>query len=147
MKIQFVLLFQIFGTLLIAQTSNAEYKYIVEGYHQQKKHGLSPKEGYSFKKLRDKVTVAYTDTHTMEIKGLYKSEGTNTRLVAIMLEYYKVNANNVKNSEKYFCIPHPNSSKNLFNKAAQDALKIKDIKILKTYSFALFSFTSEFYFK
>lgn len=147
MKIQFVLLFQIFGTILIAQTSTAEYKYIVEGYQQQQKHGLSPKEGYSFKQLRNKVTVKYTDTHNMEIKGLYKKEGANNKLVAIMLEYYKVNSNNAKITEKYFCIPHPKSNKNLFDKAAQDVLKIKDIEILKTYSFALFSFASEFYFK
>ncbi len=147
MKIQFILLFQLFVTILIAQTSNDEYKYIVDGYQQEQKHDLGPKEGYFFKPLQKEVSVDYPGKPTMKTKGLYKREGSNTKLVAIMLEYYKVNANKDKISEKYFCIPHPKSSKALFDKAFNAVLKTNDIVLLKIYNLALYSLTSEFCFK
>ena len=96
---------------LNAQTSVEEYNYLSTGYKVQVvEQGGDLKKGYELKNIPSSTSTIGQGGGLRKgwLKGFYKIEGTNKKLVAYLVNY-QLNDKPVE----YICIPHPSSDKTI----------------------------------
>ena len=92
---------------LLAQTTMEEYNYVTKGYQVQIESGLDSKKGYEVVSLK-KDTAGI---RTAELKVLYRLKDEKKEIAAYMVVYQKFG-----DTKRYYCIPHPNSDKEILRK-------------------------------
>jgi hypothetical protein len=142
MRYFFMLLILLKGSnLCYSQTSMDEYIYLTEGYKQQIKLGLNDKKGYWFEDLGN-YGLKYNNYELNFIfKGLKSTK--NDILVGILIEQEKKFNENKTPIYDYYCIPHPKSSDEIWNKALTKINSTNDKELLKAYNWALTKYISQ----
>jgi hypothetical protein len=111
-------LFVLIGTFAISssgfgQTTMEEYLYVTKGYKVQIESGLDMKQGYKLEDITEStVTSGDSSYRKTSFKGLFR-KGERTPC-AIMCIYSNVVDNRLESTD-YICIPHVDSSKEIWS--------------------------------
>ena len=97
-----------------SQTTQTEYDYITKSYRTVEEAGMDVKSGYSVvpvTKASSEVSGGKeVEKRSAQLNAFYRSTGVNTKkLVAYIIVYQKQGYD-----KEYICVPHPSSSRELF---------------------------------
>ena len=96
----------------LSQTTMEEYNYITKGYKVQLESGLDMKQGYRFEDLNESSLASGDSSYKKtDFKALYRRD--ESAPCAILCIFTNV-VNGVTLNTDYICIPHLDSSKDLW---------------------------------
>ena len=114
MKLILAICFSMIACLAFSQTTEEEYNYVSKGYKIQLESGLDMKKGYRFENV-DSWGLDYgAFQREASFKYLYR-DGEDIPC-ATMMKLYRTDTD----YEQYLCIPHYNSSEDIWKRTLQD---------------------------
>ena len=109
-----------------SQTTQSDYNYATNGYKDDLTKGRKPEtSGYSVFDLYNKKINWSGDSGTAWVKELYR-KGDNKLAAYIVVYQLKDKGNN----QEYICIPHPNSTSEIFNQFLNSLGSATDNKVI-----------------
>lgn len=120
MKKLVIVLISIISINTYAQTTETEYNYLTKGYKIQLESGLDMKKGYYFKDIEEWGLDYSSFQRNVEFKQLFR-ENENIPCATLMI-FKRTDTKYVD----YICIPHYDSSSELWERARLDFFKSAD---------------------
>lgn len=106
----------VFSTSAIAQTTLEEYNYLTRGYKIQLESGLDMKSGYEIKDAGSYAVTYGNGTFSRDVKFMHLYRIGEEIPCATLAIFSRSNTT----YEEYYCIPHIDSSSEIWNQAFRD---------------------------
>jgi hypothetical protein len=120
-KIVLMLSAMMISTIILAQTTMEDVKYILKGYDYQKSMGLDIKKGYKVKKYGDHWSKnTYKNTDYIISYVFFYNDADTINPIGIQM---KMKRTDVPKTVYTFCIPTYNSSEEVWKQCTDDVHK------------------------